>query len=160
MTTNGGKYRYNPNLYAEGVSHSAIFLSNTSPSIHIPLTHLLPCSHFPLFTFPSPSNYLALLTFPSAHLHLYSRAPYSRSPLFTFPLPTWSSDHLAHHHLALYLPSHVCTFPFMHLSLHAPPLSCTSPFMHLPLHAPSPLSNRSDTDLNRADVFRKCVLVY
>jgi ubiquitin-protein ligase len=24
MTTNGGKYRYNPNLYAEGVSHMSV----------------------------------------------------------------------------------------------------------------------------------------
>jgi ubiquitin-protein ligase len=47
MTTNGGKYRYNPNLYAEGVSHSAIYLSTTSPSIHLPCTHLLPV-HVPL----------------------------------------------------------------------------------------------------------------
>ena len=42
MTTNGGKYRYNPNLYAEGVSHSVICLSTTSPSIHFPFTHILP----------------------------------------------------------------------------------------------------------------------
>jgi ubiquitin-protein ligase len=37
MTTNGGKYRYNPNLYADGVSDFAIYLSPISPPIHSPI---------------------------------------------------------------------------------------------------------------------------
>ena len=35
MTTNGGKYRYNPNLYADGVSHLL--------SVNHPIQH-----HYPL----------------------------------------------------------------------------------------------------------------
>jgi hypothetical protein len=66
MTTNGGKYRYNPNLYAEGVSHSTIILSR-HPRFTFPLLTFTLYSRSPLFTIPSPSNYLPLLTFPSIH---------------------------------------------------------------------------------------------
>jgi hypothetical protein len=139
-----------PNLYAEGVSHFDIYLSTTSPSIHIPFTHLPPYSRSPPPLITCPYSSCSLFTLPPTRVPLYPRSP----------LPTSSSIHLAYYHLTLYLPSHISTFPLMHLSLDAPPPPCTSHFMYLPLHAPSPLSNRSDTHLNRADVFRKCVLVY
>lgn len=63
MTTNGGKYRYNPNLYANGVSHPGICQSTTSPSIHLTLFFYFPSIYLPLYL-PSP-----LLTFPSVYLH-------------------------------------------------------------------------------------------
>jgi hypothetical protein len=127
MTTNGGKYRYNPNLYAEGVSHFDIYLSTTSPSIHIPFTHLPPYSRSPPPLITCPYSSCPLFTLPPTRVPLYPRSP----------LPTSSSIHLAHHHLALYLPSHVFTSPFMHLPFHVPPTSCTFPFMHLPLYQPA-----------------------
>lgn len=41
MTTNGGKYRYNPNLYVDGVSPSTTYLSTHSCSDYS-FIHYLP----------------------------------------------------------------------------------------------------------------------
>ena len=78
MTTNGGKYRYNPNLYADGVSHSAFYLSTTSSSIHLSFTHLPLYSPFPLSTVPVYSRF-PVFTLPCIHV-----APDSRCPRFTY----------------------------------------------------------------------------
>ena len=102
MTTNGGKYRYNPNLYANGVSHPGICQSTTSPSIHLTLYLYFPVIYLPLYL-PSP-----LLTFPSVDLPLCLPPP-----ILTFP--------------STYLP-HIITFPYHRFS--PGPLPICSPSLY------------------------------
>jgi hypothetical protein len=119
MTTNGGKYRYNPNLYAEGVSHSTIILSR-HPRFTFPLLT------FTLYSRLSESVGLIrgsrILSFPLPAFPSIQVPPYLHCPLPT--LPTITSPSIF---LPMYSPSPSCTSTFMHLPLHAPPPSCTFP---------------------------------
>jgi hypothetical protein len=94
MTTNGGKYRYNPNLYADGVSQPAVdsLISTIHSLSYTPCTESQRSQSFAIYTLPPAvcsCNRCALQALPLSHI--VPTLPRSTTPTIRPPshnLPT------------------------------------------------------------------------